>query len=245
MTRFGYRPYDPQLVPVKQSENIWTVEGPEVGYRLGGVTIPCPTRMTVVKLTDGTLWLHSPVAHTVELDETLAKLGTISALIAPNSYHYLQIGAWAALHPDASVYASADVAQKISAAKNIPLGASKRTNWHVDLDELLIDLGKFSETVFFHHASGTLIVTDLMQTFEASRVRSLPIRLLLQAGGATGPNAKPSIEIRLAARQHRDALRAGVQQMIDWNPKRVILSHGPCIYDDAVGAINRAFDWIG
>lgn len=83
-----------------------------------------------------------------------------------------------------------------------------------------------------------------MQTFEASRVRSWPTKLLLQAGGATGPNAKPSIEIRLAARQHRDVLRAGVQQMIDWNPRRIILSHGPCIQDDAVGALKRAFDWI-
>lgn len=245
MNRFGYKPYDPQLVPLQQAENIWTVEGPEVGYQLAGMTIPCPTRMTVVRLTDGTLWLHSPVAHTPGLDEALAQFGQVCALVAPNSYHYLQLGEWAALHPTASVYASVDVAAKINAAHSIPLDGSKQASWRHDLDEHFIDLGKFSETVFFHHVSGTLIVTDLMQTFEASRVRSLPIKLLLKAGGATGPNAKPSIEIRLAARQHRDVLRAGVQQMIDWKPKRIILAHGPCIQDDAIGAIKQAFDWIG
>jgi hypothetical protein len=244
MTRPGYRPYDPQLVPVQQSENIWTVEGPEVGYRLAGVTIPCPTRMTVVKLTDGSLWLHSPVMHATNLDNALSELGPISALVAPNSYHYLQLGAWAALHPGAAVYASADVVTKTGVANSIPIDRNSHAGWRQDLDDHLIALGRFSETVFFHHASATLIVTDLMQTFEASRVHRWPIKLLLQAGGATGPNAKPSIEIRLAARQHRDVLRAGVQQMIDWNPRRIILSHGPCIQDDAVGAIQRAFDWI-
>jgi Domain of unknown function (DUF4336) len=244
MTRFGYKPYDPQLVPIKQSENIWTVEGPEVGYQLAGMTIPCPTRMTVVRLTDGTLWLHSPVAHTTDLAKALAEFGPVSALIAPNSYHYLQLGTSAALHPHASVFASADVAEKTGVSNIVRLGSGIRATWREDLDLHLIELGKFSETVFFHRASGTLIVTDLMQTFEASRVRSWPTKLVLMAGGATGPNAKPSIEIRLAARQHRDVLRAGVQQMIDWKPKRIILSHGPCIQDDATGTIKKAFEWI-
>ena len=245
MIRFGYKPYDPQLVPLKWADNVWTVEGPEVGYRLAGVTIPCPTRMTVVRLADGTLWFHSPVAPADDLERALAEFGPVSALVAPNSYHFLQLGAWAALHPEAAVYASADVAAKLPVADAIPLEGGRQAGWREDLDERLIDLGKFSETVFFHRASATLIVTDLMQTFEASRVRSLPTRMLLMAGGATGPNAKQSIEIRLAARQHRDKLRAGVRQMIDWKPKRIILSHGPCIQDDAIAAIEQAFDWLG
>lgn len=244
MTRPGYRPYDPQLVPITQAENVWTVEGPEVGYQLAGVTIPCPTRMTVARLSDDTLWLHSPIAQTPGLDGALAQLGPISGLIAPNSYHYLQLAAWAVARPDASVWASADIAQKLGITRSIPIANDIQAGWREDLDHHSIALAKFSETVFFHRKSATLIVTDLMQTFEASRVRSLPIRLLLAAGGATGPNAKPSIEIRMAARSHRDALRAGVQKMIAWNPDHIILSHGPCIHHDAAGAIRQAFDWI-
>lgn len=186
MTRAGYTPYEPQLAPVEQAENIWTVEGPEVGYRLGGVVIPCPTRMTVVKLTDGTLWLHSPVAYTSALDQQLSTFGPVSAIVAPNSYHYLQVGAWAAAHSTAAIYASPDIAQKTDLAGSTPLSSSAPEQWDRDLSQVLIKLGKFSETVFFHHASRTLIVTDLMQTFEASRVRSVFIKLLLKAGGATG-----------------------------------------------------------
>ena len=244
MMRDGYQPYQPQLTISAQAEGIWTVDGPEVQYRLAGALIPCPTRMTVVRRADGTIWLHSPVAHSADLQQTIDGLGRISNIVAPNSYHYLQVDAWAFTNADATVFASADVAHKI-VAESVALGKKLDAEWTMDLDHFMIDLGTFSETVFFHGASKSLIVTDLMQTFQASRVRSLFIRLLLQLGGATGPNAKPSIEIRLAARRHRDELRAAVEQMIAWAPKRVILSHGVCIQDNPLDAIASAFRWLG
>lgn len=244
MTRVGYLPYEPQLTAVAQTENVWTVEGPEVSYRLGGVVIPCPTRMTVIKLIDGTLLLHSPVKYTSALDREIKAFGPVSALIAPNSYHYLHVRAWTSVHPNAAVYASPDIAQKIELAGSIPLSSSAPALWSRDLAQSLIALGKFHETIFFHRPSRTLIVTDLMQTFEASRVRSLFIRMLLKVGGATGPNARPSIEIRLAAYRHRNALLAGVQQMIQWNPQRIILAHGPCIQSNAIANIKSAFTWV-
>lgn len=245
MTRLGYTPYEPQLVPVEWAEDIWTVEGPEVAYRLAGMVIPCPTRMTVAKLAGGGLWLHSPVAYTAALHQALAKLGRVSALIAPNSYHYLHVKPWAETHREAAVFASPDVVQKTDVARCSALATNTVPGWTPEIDQVSIDLGSFKETVFLHRASRTLIVTDLLQTFEESRIRSLPIRLLLKAGGASGPNARPSIEIRLAARRHREALRAGVERMIEWNPERVILSHGRCIRTDAVAEVERAFRWIG
>jgi hypothetical protein len=243
MMRLGYEPYKPQLTLSAQAEDIWTVEGPEVQYRLAGALIPCPTRMTVVKLANGKLWLHSPVEHSANLQQAIDGLGPVSAIIAPNSYHYLQVDAWASTNTNATVFASNDVAQRI-VAKPTALSRFLVADWCADLGHVSIELGKFSETVFFHRASRSLVVTDLMQTFEASRVRSLLVRLLLRLGGATGPNAKPSIEIRLAARRHRDELRVGVQQMIAWNPKRIILSHGPCVEDNPIDAIEAAFRWL-
>lgn len=241
MTRLGYTPYEPQLSPVVWAENVWTVEGPEVPYQLGGLVIPCPTRMTVVRLNDGMLWLHSPVIYSVDLHNALAEFGPISTLIAPNSYHYLNIRTWSEICWAAHVFASPDCAPMIGVARCESLGAYGSACWSRDLEHAQIDLGSFKETVFFHHASRTLIVTDLMQNFESSRVRNLPTKLLLKAGGATGPNGRPSIEIRLAARKHRAALQAGVQQMIAWRPARIILSHGRCFHDNAVAEIERAF----
>lgn len=238
-----YEHYQPQLLPVKWGQNIWTVDGPEVNYRLAGVTIPCPTRMTVVQLEGSTLWLHSPVCYSAALAEALDALGSVSVLVAPNSYHHLHIAAWAAAYPDAIIFAAADVSLKIK-VQAMPLTACDVELWPSDILHAVIELGSFTEAVFCHVPSRTLIVTDLMQNFEARRVRSFATRAILAAGGATGPNGRPSMEIRFAARQHRQALRAGVQQMLDWKPERIILAHGACYTTDAAAEIERAFSWV-
>jgi len=238
----AYAPYVPQLVPVEWGENIWTVEGPEVSYRLAGVPLPCPTRMTVVRLDDGSLLLHSPVFYSSQLSAALTALGPVAVIVAPNEYHYLNVDDWGAAHPSATVYATRAVGAKVKVEckffDNDPMVLSQ-----IGLPSKLIDLGKFKEAVFFHQPSQTLIVTDLMQNFEASRVRTRSTRLLLRAGGATGPNGQPSVEIRLAARKHRAAFADGVQQMLEWRPTKIILSHGSCYRSDAISELEKAFAW--
>ena len=44
-------------------QNIWTADGGEIRMAFPlGVKIPFSTRMTVVRLADGGLWCHSPIA---------------------------------------------------------------------------------------------------------------------------------------------------------------------------------------
>ncbi|MBT4090311.1 MAG: DUF4336 domain-containing protein [Deltaproteobacteria bacterium] len=43
-------------------ENIWTLEGNPVKV----FSIPFQTRMTIVRLSDSALWLHSPIAGQTE-----------------------------------------------------------------------------------------------------------------------------------------------------------------------------------
>lgn len=241
--RVGYEPYQPQLELVTQGKNIWTVEGPETQYRLAGAIIPCPTRMTVVQCVDGSLWLHSPVIYSTDLQKSIDALGTVSAIVSPNSYHYLHVGNWVRANAKAIVFAPVDVAHKIATTSST-LCQTLTADWQTDLDHFCVELSGFSETVFFHRASQSLIVTDLMQTFEGNRVRSALARLLLKFGGATGPNGKPSIEIRLASLKHRAELRAGIRQMIAWKPRQIILSHGVCVRDNPMGFIESAFNWL-
>ena len=40
---------------VSRGEDIGTVDRPELAYRLWGLTLPCPTRMTIIRLPDGKL----------------------------------------------------------------------------------------------------------------------------------------------------------------------------------------------
>lgn len=238
---FGYRPYSPQLRLIPWGEGIWIVNGPEVSYSLGGVTIPCPTRMTVIKLQDGSLWLHSPVSCDPDLVAAVSALGTVSAIVAPNTLHYTFLDDWVRAFPAALTYAAPHLNTKIPNISFSVLGEQLYEKWRGDIDLHVVALGSFTEVVFFHRPSQTLIVTDLMQNFEARRVQSALVKMLLILGGATGPNGRPSIEIRLAALLHRAALRRGVEQMLAWEPAGIILSHGQCYQTGGVAEIKRAF----
>lgn len=239
-----YQSYLPQLEPVALAENIWTVEGPEIDYRLAGLSLPCPTRMTIVRLRNGTTWLHSPVCHSLELKGRLDALGPAGTIIAPNSYHTSHTQDWAKQYPDAGIFAPKGAFAEIGCARSRALDAPFDAEWLTEIDHHFVNLGQFVESLFFHRASATLIVTDLMQNFEQERIASQLMRLVLKLGGATGPKGGPSIEIRLAALRHRKRLAEAVRTMIAWRPARIVLSHGKCYEGDAGTEIAKAFRWI-
>lgn len=237
----GYRPYEPQLQLRPWTDDIWTVEGPEISYRLWGLTLPCPTRMTIIRLPDGGLWLHSPVACMPDLVAAVEALGPVAAIIAPNVFHYTHLADWARAFPQATIFGLPGLASKVPGIAFTALDQPPTARWARPIDSHVVALGTFAEVVFLHRASRTLIVTDLMQNFEAGRIRNPLVRTVMRLGGATGPNGRPSIEIRLAALAHRNALREGVEQMLAWEPSGIILSHGACYRTNAAAEIKRAF----
>lgn len=244
MSNPGYRPYQPQCQPQQLGDDLWIVDGPEVGYRFAGLTLPCPTRMTVVRI-DGTLWLHSPCHYSQALADALAALGPIGWIVAPNSFHHSHVADWAAAYPQASCHLSPDLLERFSALTKEPhpLGPGAPEPWRGVLDQLQVDLGGFVETIFFHRPTASLIVTDLMQNFEAERITNPVTRLILRAGGSTGPGGGTSIDIRVPGRRHKHHVRAAVAQILEWGPARIILSHGKNYGTDIAAEIERAFRW--
>jgi hypothetical protein len=237
----GYRPYEPLLVLKPWAENIWTADAPEVPYGAGPLQVPCPTRMTVIRQSDGCLFIHSPVSLSPDLRAQVAEIGKVAYLIAPNRNHFIFLAAWAEAFPSAEVYAAPGLADKAEFPAHITLTGDLRAPWEDEIDHIHLDLGPFTESVFFHRSSRTLIVTDLMMNFEAQRVRNPFMRLFLRLGGATGPCGNPSIDMRLALRPHSEALKAGLEAMIALEPERLILAHGKCYESDAGAEIERAF----
>lgn len=242
MSTPGYAPYLPQLEPRRWAENVWKVEGPEVRYSLLGLSVPCPTRMTVIRLPGDRLWLHSPVVWSEELDRALQRLGVVSAIVAPNSLHHLHVHSWAAAHPRAVVYASPDLPSRLDSGRRWQtLGNEPPSDWQGAISQHVVNLGSFVEVIFFHENTRTLIVTDLMQNFEYERVTNPITRSLLRLGGASGPVGTPSIEIRLAGLRRQNALCGAVAQMLAWDPLSIMLSHGRCYGDNAREELAKAF----
>ena len=98
----AYEPIN-TLAPI--GENIWMIDGPVIGFRYFGITLPFPTRMTILRLDDGALWVHSPTELASALKSTVDALGPVRHLIAPNNIHYWWLGAWKRAYPDAATYA--------------------------------------------------------------------------------------------------------------------------------------------
>ncbi|MFP4044724.1 MAG: DUF4336 domain-containing protein, partial [Rhodosalinus sp.] len=61
--------YPPLFTPKPFGCDLWLVDGPAIRF----YGMPFSTRMTVVRLSDGGLWLHSPIPRRPELCERLAE----------------------------------------------------------------------------------------------------------------------------------------------------------------------------
>src|SRR5436309_6384211 len=82
------------------AEGIWVDIGPAriLGTRL-------TTTMTVLRLGDGSLLLHSPLAFTAERRAAVEALGPVAHLYAPSRYHDARIGEWQTAYPSAKLHA--------------------------------------------------------------------------------------------------------------------------------------------
>lgn len=65
-------------------QDIWTADGPPIDLF---APIKFPSRMVVVRLGDGALWINSPVPASEAEMAYLARIGTVRYLIAPTRLH--------------------------------------------------------------------------------------------------------------------------------------------------------------
>lgn len=244
----GIRPYAPLSTLKPLSDGLWWVDGPVIKMSFGPVSLPFPTRMVVIRLRSGGLWLWSPTAPTPELFAELDALGPVEHLVSPNRLHYASISAWKQRYPRATAWASPGVrerarSQNIDVPFDADLGDDAPPAWRDDLDQLIFRGSRFvEEVVFFHRASETLILADLVMTLERERIRPR-LRWLLALGGTMWPGQTPS-EVRMTAWGRKPQARACYQHMMGWRPRRALVAHGRCYLEDATAQLERAFSWL-
>lgn len=83
------------------ADDIWVADGPRVNS-IG--PWKHPTRMVVVRLADGSLWINSPIPATEEEMRDLKEFGPVRYLIAPIRYHSWRVAAWKSVFPEAEVW---------------------------------------------------------------------------------------------------------------------------------------------
>ena len=150
-----------RLVPI--GPDIWLAEGPVVSF----YGFPYPTRMVLIRLAGGGLFVWSPIALTAELMADVDALGPVEHLASPNAIHHLFMGAWKTAYPAARLYASPGLARKRKDLRfDATLNDMPPAAWAGDIDQVEM-AGSFAltEIVFFHRKSRTAIFADLIENF--------------------------------------------------------------------------------
>ena len=199
------------------------------------------TRMTVVRLASGGLFVHSPIALTDALRGQLGDLGPVRHVVAPNRYHHLYVGDFAKAYPEAQVHGAPRLAAKRKdVVFDSELGDTPHADWASDLEQRHIHGTTLRETVFFHRRTRTLISCDLTENFATSP--HFATRLYLKLGGIHG-RVGLSRPLRLFFRD-KDAARSSIDQVLQWDFDRVTLAHGDVIETGGKEAIRQTYSWL-
>ncbi|WP_417210030.1 DUF4336 domain-containing protein [Antarctobacter sp.] len=226
------------LIPL--GHDLWTVEGAAIR---GAGGFDFPTRMCLARLTDGSLWVHSPIALTAALTSEIARLGPVRHLVAPNDLHHRFLSDWAAAFPAAIVHAAPGVAQKSpGVVVDDVLTPDPPAIW-ADLFQQVIFDGNMitTEVVFFHQPSGTLIFTDLLQQMPSGWYKG-GRATVARADLMTGDYPSVPRKVRIAFRNRR-ALRAAIAKLRRLPVQQIVMAHGPVVKENAAKALDNAFAW--
>lgn len=239
--------YNPINVYKPLAENIGIVDGPFEYFTVAGIRMPIPftTRMTVVRLANGDLFLHSPIAFDEALAAELRTLGTVRHLVSPNQWHYAHIGEWQTAFPDAVTWASPGVrrrarARHVDVRFDRDLEPFPPDEWRADIAQTLVPGGIFKEFVFFHIASATLILTDTIMNLELDKVDE-PWRTAAKLSGMTYPHGQIFFGMRLPLLLQPAKAEAAFQKIRSWCPQRILLSHGRSIEANVDEAVSGLF----
>jgi hypothetical protein len=195
--------------------------------------------MTVVRLADGRLWVHSPNTPTPRLRAELEQLGEVAFVVAPNRFHSHAMADFAAAYP-AAVYCGAPGlrARKPLLRIDRVLGDAPEPEWAAALDQAHLAGNPFMEEVLFlHRASDSLIVTDLIENIHREDV-GLGWALGLRLFGLWRRPAPPPEHTLFTL--DAAAFERSLARVRGWRFERILLAHGRPIERDA----RRTFDLV-
>lgn len=218
------------------AEGVWIASAPQkyLGWQLG-------TRMTVLRLSDASLLLHSPIALDESLKSEIDTLGPVSHIVAPNLFHHLYVGPAADAFPEAKVHGPAGLRKKRPDLRlDALLGTETDRSWRDDLEMIRVEGTLLDETIFCHKPSRTLVCADLIENFRTAD--DWWTRSYLKLGGIYGKIGLSRM-LRLAYRDRRKA-RRDIDRLLEWHFDPIVLAHGDPIESNGADALRESYDWL-
>jgi len=220
--------------------SLYFADGPTVSF-LG---FPYPTRMAVARLSDGDVWVWSPIALTEELANAVQSVGSVRYIVSPNKIHHLFLHEWASYWPDAHLYAPPGLVRKKPEINfHAALDDEPPAPWATEIDQVVFR-GSFcmEEVVFFHRCSRTAIVGDLIQRHSTSNLSGWKGQIM-RLDGLVGEQGSTPREWQASFLQ-RNLARAARRKLLEWRAEQLLIAHGMCVHSGATEVIARALSWI-
>jgi hypothetical protein len=180
--------------------------------------------MTVLRLDDGELVVHSPLPLTAERQAAVLEIGRIGHLYAPNAFHHRWLGEWHRALPGARVHSPAALAARLPDVRIDRLHDTADTAPFGDaIVEIPVRGCRLAETVLVHRRGRTAVVADLVHNIGRpshgwtklySRIMGFYDRVAL------------SRAIRWTAFADRAAARRSVDQLLDHDFDGLVVGHG-------------------
>lgn len=198
------------------------------------------SRMTLVRMPNGGLFVHSPVALDAELKQAVDALGEVQAVVAPSLFHHLHVGAWMAAYPQAA-YAGCQGLdwKRPDLAFHCILGDTAHPAWAGQIEQVYFSARRENEVVFFDVRSKTMICADalLNLSLHPSPTTKFVAKLMMNDAPGTGYLERVMVRDRQVARRQ-------VDRILDWQPERIILSHGGLVHEHGTNVIRHAYAWV-
>jgi len=225
----------------KLGTDIWIFDGNSVQF-LG---LPFTTRMTVVRLSNGELWVHSPIQLSEPVKEQIESLGCVKYLIAPNHLHHLFLPEWIAAYPEVKVYGTKELIKKrTDISFHGCLNHHQTWAWDSDIEqELFSGSPLMEECAFYHKHSATLIVADLVENFSGQDFNYWQ-RFVAKGVGILAPNGKTPLDWRLSFMFGKQDARKHLDRLLSWDPQILVMSHGEIVKENTDEFLTRSFKWL-
>ena len=221
-----------------QRDAIWIKEYPMhfAGTRFNA-------RMTIVRLANGRLFVHSPCEIDAHAKSAIEALGEVEFIVAPGSYHHLYIPSAQRAFPEAETFICPGIERKRPELEfDWFLGDRPDPRWEADFDQVLVRGNRFIwEVAFFHKATRTLLLVDLIENFtDRSEDVSLTLELWWKAVFRMWGTPKPAPEYQLGWKD-KTAARQSLERILEWDFERIIVAHGDLIEEHAQEVARHAW----
>ncbi len=222
-------------------DEVWLVERPLTFY---GVEFG--TRMTVLRLSDGGLLLHSPVALDPALEASVRQLGEPRCIVAPNPFHHLWASPWREAFPDAALLAGPGLlARRPDLAPALEWPAEPE---QLGFDAHDVEIAPFEghpmhgELAVYHPRSATLVLADMLINLgHPEQALSRSARLLMDLAQMS-QRPTPPTDFKLGV--DREALARSLEPIHAWKFERIVLAHGKLVERDAREVFRDAFAFV-